>query len=225
MKTLVIGDTHGCFDELKIMLKQTGLILPEDRLVMLGDYIDRGPGSYDLLQYLRLLQDTYGKEKVVLLRGNHEQMAIDYIESGDINWFFNAGKSTLGSFIENRADIQDISRYFKSLPLYFADDDFIYVHAGLRPGIKLKQQQAEDMLWIREEFYKSSFDFGKTVIFGHTPTQFINGQDYPIISGNKIAIDTACVHGHYLSAAEIKAGSITRIYQVPAGKQRMPKTA
>lgn len=214
MKTLVIGDTHGCLDELQILLDSAAPNLTNDRLILLGDYIDRGPKSYELLEYLQVLQNTYGRNRVVMLRGNHEQMAIDYMNKYDSNWFWNGGKGTVRSFSNKQSNINDVVKIFESLPLSFTDNHFIYVHAGLRPGINLKDQRASDMLWIREEFYQSSFDFGKTVIFGHTPTSYINGKYYPVVMRNKIALDTACVYGGFLSALEIEEGYITRTYQV-----------
>ncbi len=225
MRTLVVGDTHGCLDELQTLLNEAALDLSQDRLVLLGDYIDRGPKSYELLQYLRTLQNVHGKYKVILLRGNHEQMAIEYLEKDNANWQYNGNGMTLRNFADKQANIKEAVNFFKTLPLFFADEHFIYVHAGLRPGIKLENQLADDLLWIREEFYRSSFDFGKTVIFGHTPTQFINGKYSPLMLSNKIALDTACVYGGVLSALEINEGRITRIYQVPAEDYRGQQTA
>ena len=83
MKTYVIGDTHGCLDEFERLLAKIKPNLDEDRLIMLGDYIDRGSKSYEMVQTLLKMQADYGREKVVLLRGNHEQMAIDYYSKGD----------------------------------------------------------------------------------------------------------------------------------------------
>lgn len=214
MRTLVIGDTHGCLDELQTLLNAAALNLSQDRLILLGDYIDRGPRCYELLQYLKTLQNTYGNERIVLLRGNHEQMAIDY-----------GGKGTARSFADNQTHNKEAVKFYKSLPLFYTEEHFIYVHAGLRPGVNLEDQQARDLLWIREEFYQSSFDFSKTVIFGHTPTSYINGIDFPVMLSNKVALDTACVYGGFLSALEINEGQITRIYQVPARVCLDQKTA
>jgi serine/threonine protein phosphatase 1 len=218
MRTLVVGDTHGCLEELQIMLGDANLNLSQDRLILLGDYIDRGPHSYDLLQFLKNLQHTHGEDKVVLLRGNHEQMAID---CGN----YRGGWRTAHDFAERRGNIKSEIEFFKSLPLFFADDHFIYVHAGLKPGVNLEEQSASHLLWIRDEFYQSSFDFGRTVIFGHTPTFIINGQSSPLKLGNKIALDTGCVYGYFLSGLEISEGVINRVYQVPAVNHRSRKIA
>lgn len=225
MKTLVIGDTHGCLEELQALLKKAKPDLNRERLVMLGDYIDRGPQSYELIQYLQKLQLNYGKEKVVLLRGNHEQMAIDHFEHADPNCWSNGFGETMNSFARHQADIKEAFRFFKSLPLYFEDEQFIYVHAGLRPGLELKKQPSHALLWSREEFISSTFDFGKTVIFGHTVTRSLTGNDVPVRRGNKVALDTACVYGGRLSALAIENGMITRLCQVPGWNRHSKKIA
>lgn len=88
--------------------------------------------------------------------------------------------------------------------------------AGLRPRIDLENQKADDLLWIREEFLEHSVEVSKRVVFRHTPTIYINGQFHPIRWNRKVALDTGCVMGGYLSAAEIIKDKITRIYTVPA---------
>lgn len=225
MRTLVVGDTHGCLDELLDLLQKAELNLPTDRLILLGDYIDRGPQCYELVAYLRGLQQLHGRDKVVLLRGNHEQMAIDHLKYDDRNWFYNGGAITVRSLAANQADMAEVIHFFRSLPLFYTDEHFIYVHAGLRPGVDLDRQQAQDLLWIREEFYRSSYDFGKTVIFGHTPTSFINGKHAPIITEGSVALDTGCVYGHFLSGLEIQNGRITGTYMVAARNNRGKRIA
>lgn len=226
MRTLVIGDTHGCLDELLTLLEIAAIDLSRERLILLGDYIDRGPKSYQLLQYLQKLQTTYGSENVVLLRGNHEQMAIDYLQHHKSGWSYNGGHETMYSFAKHKADIVEIHDFLNSMPLYFTDDYYIYVHAGLKPGVALEEQRPDDLLWIREEFYRSAYDFGKTVVFGHTPTVNINGRYRYAMLHNKIALDTACVFGGCLSALELQGDSITQVYMVTSGKNcRCPEIA
>ncbi|MBM7616160.1 hypothetical protein JOC73_002736 [Alkaliphilus hydrothermalis] len=104
--------------------------------------------------------------------------------------------------------------FFNSLPLYYEDESFIYVHGGIRPGVSMQHQVEDDLLWIREEFFYSPKTFEKPVIFGHTPTKYITGSWAPYIKKDRIGIDTGVVFGGSLTAIEISHGEITEIYQV-----------
>ena len=87
--------------------------------------------------------------------------------------------------------------FFKSLRLFYETEEFIFVHAGLRPKIPLKSQRSEDLLWIRDKFVKTKYDFGKRVIFGHTPLK------QPLVEPNKIGIDTGAVYGNTLTCVQL----------------------
>lgn len=89
--------------------------------------------------------------------------------------------------------------FFKSLSLFYQTDDFIFVHAGLRENIPFEMQDPADFLWIRADFVHSDFDFGKRVIFGHTPYK------KPLVEPNKIGIDTGAVYGNKLTCVELPA--------------------
>lgn len=84
-------------------------------------------------------------------------------------------------------------QFYDTLKLFYETDDYIFVHAGLKPGVALYEQQEEDLLWIRKEFISSDYNFGKRVIFGHTPMRA------PYIRENKIGIDTGAVYGNKLT--------------------------
>ncbi|KLU64831.1 Bis(5'-nucleosyl)-tetraphosphatase, symmetrical [Desulfosporosinus acididurans] len=96
--------------------------------------------------------------------------------------------------------------------------DYLFVHAGVRPGVALEKQSEGDMLWIREEFYKYPNTLGKTVVFGHTPTVYLTQESRPVRLHNNIALDTGCVYDGWLSALEISEGTVTRIYQVQGNR-------
>jgi serine/threonine protein phosphatase 1 len=87
--------------------------------------------------------------------------------------------------------------FFKSLRLYYETEEFIFVHAGLRPRMPLEDQRTEDLLWIRDKFVGSKYDFGKRVIFGHTPLK------QPLVEDNKIGIDTGAVYGNKLTCVQL----------------------
>jgi len=213
MKKFVIGDVHGNYEELMDLLDKINPILRQDKLIYLGDYIDRGPQSYKVIRFLIDLQNKYGKEHVVLLRGNHEDMAIENIEHGRIDCF-NGYDITFMDFIKNNDSIENYYEFFKGLPLYYEDESFIYVHGGIKPGIAMEKQDDYDLLWIREEFFESSLTFIKPVIFGHTPTINIIGTFSPFIKKDRIGIDTGIVYGGRLTALEIHDGKIVNIHNV-----------
>jgi serine/threonine protein phosphatase 1 len=214
VKTFVIGDIHGCCDELLELLKAIDINLEEDKLILLGDYIDRGDKSLETVQLLQELRRKCNKDKLILLKGNHEQMAIDYYEQGNERWFRNGAEATQKSFEMYGETVEDYLEFFKELSSYHEDEHFIYVHAGIKPRVSLAEQSARDLEWIREEFYLDAHASDKTVVFGHTPTRGIDGGDYPVKLNGNIALDTACVYGGSLSAIELVDGELVKVYQV-----------
>lgn len=213
MKKFVIEDVHGNYKELKDLLNKINPDFKKDQLIFLGDYIDRGPQSYKVIRLLIDLQEKHGKDHLVLLRGNHEDMAIDNIEYDRID-SFNGYDKTFGDFRNNKDSIENYYELFKALPLYYEDQSFIYVHGGIMPGLAMERQYEEDLLWIRKEFYESSLTFIKPVIFGHTPTVNINGTYSPFIKKDRIGIDTGLAYGGRLTALEIQDGKIVKIHNV-----------
>lgn len=218
MKTYVMGDLHGCCDEFERLLSKMKPNLQNDRLILLGDYLDRGRKSYELIQALLRMQADYGSEKVVLLRGNHEQMALDYFSKRDSSYLYNGGQATIRSFHSHNDPLENYLKVFQQMPVYIEDEHYLYVHAGVRPGVALEEQSEGDMLWIREEFYEYPNTLGKTVIFGHTPTIYLAQVSRPVRLHNNIALDTGCVYDGWLSALEISEGTVMRIYQVQGNR-------
>lgn len=114
--------------------------------------------------------------------------------------------------------------WMKNLPLYYEDEHFIYVHAGIdKNKMSMKSQSAMDLLWIRERFYNNTHKYGKTVIFGHTPTMFFDNRDgdSPVWINGNIAIDTGCVFGGALTALIIEDGKVIEYCQVKKGETNM----
>lgn len=197
-----IGDIHGCIDRLIDLLAKIDADPARDQLVFLGDYIDRGPSSYEVVAHL--IELSRWIPGVVFLKGNHEEMLTQYLEGMNRHLFLiNGGQATLESYMKHRThengDLipSDHLRFFASLRLYYQTDDYIFVHAGMREDIPLEAQRSEDLLWIRDEFIASDHDFGKRVVFGHTP--FNN----PLVKVNKIGIDTGAVYGNRLTCVKL----------------------
>jgi len=201
----VIGDVHGCLAPLKRLLEHLEPDLHQDRLLFVGDYIDRGPDSRGVVDYILGLKARYPAENIICLRGNHEVMFLDFLAGKDRPLFlFNGGLNTLkdywGDDWEEQPDLAlppDHARFYRELQAYYETDDFIFVHGGLKPGVALEEQEEEDLYWIRGEFIASTEDFGRRVIFGHTPFK------QPLILPNKIGIDTGLVYGNFLTCLKL----------------------
>jgi serine/threonine protein phosphatase 1 len=203
-RIFAVGDIHGCLDKLVALMDLIDIDWKTETLVFIGDYVDRGPQSKQVVDYLIDLAQQ--RENVVFLKGNHEQMLEDYMSGADrLSFLYNGGGTTLESYLrDGTGDEENLIPpahidFFANLRLYYETDDYIFVHGGLKPGLSLDEQDEWDMLWIRDDFIASNFDFGKRIIFGHTPFQ------KPMILSNKIGIDTGAVYGNKLTCVELPA--------------------
>ncbi|MDY6969554.1 MAG: metallophosphoesterase family protein [Spirochaetota bacterium] len=202
----IIGDIHGCLDNLvnlfNIIRKEVN---KDDILIFLGDYIDRGEYSYGVIEYLLSISKIY---KSIFLTGNHESMLLKYINGEDSSgvYFLNGGRETVKSYKKNCGSFKLPKKhleFYKKLRYFFEVEDFIAVHAGFDPEIKdINKQLERDMIWIRDKFFKSNKRWNKTIIFGHTPTNYITGvrrNVYFDVEKNIIGIDTGAVYGGSLT--------------------------
>lgn len=211
-RIFAIGDIHGCISNLMSIMDMIDIDTRNDALIFIGDYIDRGPDSKGVVDFVLKLRENI--KHIICLLGNHEQMFLDYINDGNIYkemFLINGGEYTISSYgvVEtagkSRVDVpENHMEFFTSLLPYYETEDYIFVHAGLKPAISLEKQDIKDLIWIRNEFINSSYDFGKTVVFGHTPLP------QPLIDSNKIGIDTGAVYGGKLTCVELPE---VRIYQ------------
>jgi len=200
-----VGDIHGCLDRLEMLLEEVQPDLEKDVLLFIGDYIDRGPDSRGVVDYVLRLQQKYPREHVVCLKGNHEAMFLDFLEGRERELFlFNGGMSTLRDYWGGNWDsIKELilppehESFYRELRAYYETPDYIFVHGGLKPGVLLPEQTEEDLLWIRGEFITSMEDFGRLVVFGHTPFR------RPLVMPNKIGIDTGAVYGNFLTCLKL----------------------
>ena len=201
-KIFVVGDIHGCYDKLCALMDKIPLNEARDQLIFIGDYIDRGPSSFDVVNYMIEIKKRI--PGTVFIKGNHEDMLQNYLDGSDrFTYQLNGGQKTLDEYL-NRSDNKDAFpipsghlEFFNSLELYYQTDDYIFVHAGLREKVRLESQAQMDLLWIRDEFIYSNFDFGKRVVFGHTPFK------EPLLQPNKIGIDTGAVYGNLLTCLQL----------------------
>ncbi|HKP45022.1 MAG TPA: metallophosphoesterase family protein [Pyrinomonadaceae bacterium] len=213
MKTFVVGDVHGRCAQLHNLLDMLPRDEATDTLVFLGDLIDRGPDAPGCVDLAMKLQRE-NPERVVCLRGNHEQMLLDFIEGSANLWItpVTGGERTFEQYvgsglkIEKEKDLDDARRqveqkvpaehldFFHGLKLFHEDDFAIYVHAGLERDKHPNETSAQSLLWMRDlDFYKNYR--GKPCIFGHTPTPLLPlrgrlGRHGIYISHSAIGIDT-----------------------------------
>ena len=173
----LFGDIHGCLANLiELFGGIKGNLKDNDKLIFLGDYIDRGNYSFEVIKFLININKSYD---MVFLKGNHEDMFLKYLDGTDKDGLFldNGGGPTLRSYKRDSGEFRvpdDHLKFFKSLKPSFESGDFISVHAGFNPKVyNMEQQTEDDMLWIREAFYRSQRRWEKTVIFGHTPTRLL----------------------------------------------------
>ena len=219
-----IGDIHG---KLELLEQLQGLIATEIerdrpevcRLIYVGDYIDRGGKSREVID--RLIHPPPSLPRAILLRGNHEQTLLDCLDDHTrlSEWFGfggletmmsygvdaallrnrNATQATMEAFAEAAASHLD---FYDSLPCSAEFGPYFFCHAGVRPGVPLGRQMPQDLMWIRQEFLNSPADFGKIVVHGHTPA------DAPDVRHNRINIDTGAYATRKLTAVVLEGEDI-----------------
>jgi serine/threonine protein phosphatase 1 len=199
--TYVIGDIHGSFTKLANLVRhcRDHRESSHARFVFLGDYVDRGKRSREVVSLLIELQ-TAAPNEVVCLKGNHEDMLLNAAYQHDESiWLDNGGDATLRSYGVNRASEIPTEHlaWFGNLPIADTDERRFFVHAGIMPGIPLAQQRQEVLLWIREPFLSDDGDHGRFIVHGHTPT----GTGRPDVRHNRLNLDTYAWYGNPLFAA------------------------
>jgi serine/threonine protein phosphatase 1 len=203
-KLFAIGDIHGCLSKLQNLMGMIEVNPQNDTIIFVGDYIDRGSDSKGVIDLVIDLRQRF--KNVICLMGNHEKMLINYHFEGidEEIFFLNGGHITAFSYglVRTpkgvRMNIPEAHlEFYKSLRMFYETDRHIFVHAGLRPGVPLAKQNSHDMLWIRNEFIRTKHDFGKIVVYGHTPVP------HPMVDETKIGIDTGAVYGGMLTCIEL----------------------
>jgi serine/threonine protein phosphatase 1 len=230
LRIYAIGDIHGCADLLEALLRQIDMDCRLYRasrpvVVFLGDYIDRGPASSEVLDLLLTYQRT---KESIFLKGNHETYIHSFLSDPAIldEWRLWGGLETLVSYglkpsinpgvPEQTRLAKEFEksipkghlRFLESLDLSFSCGDFLFVHAGIRPGVPLRKQREEDLLWIREEFLSCEQQFEKFVVHGHTPVRT------PDMRSNRINIDTGAFATGRLTCIVIEGTSIVPLIDV-----------
>jgi serine/threonine protein phosphatase 1 len=222
-RVYAVGDVHGCDDRLAMMhqLIRADLAarpVAEPVVVHLGDYIDRGEASAAVIE--RLIRPWPAPPagtatpvpRIINLTGNHEEMMLAAIEGGGgqddvMQWLANGGADSLASWgISRRVRPRDWGRaippehlaLLRGLALRHQQGGYLFVHAGLRPGVPLERQSRHDMLWIREPFLSWPGEMPRVVVHGHTP------ELEAVVKANRIGIDTGAVMGGVLTCVVLE---------------------
>lgn len=218
-RVYAIGDVHGCIDRLAALHEQIADDLASrpvehTTLVHLGDYVDRGTDSAQVVDWL-INKPPVPADVVINLMGNHEHMMLAAIAGADRDapglWLSNGGADSLLSWgiprtvppaqWAGRMPVQHLM-FLRDLAINHRIGPYLFVHAGLQPGVPLEQQSKHDMLWIREPFLTSKADHGVVVVHGHTPKR------EPIVLPNRIAIDTGAVLGGALTCVMLEGDQL-----------------
>ena len=216
-RVYAIGDIHGradMLDELLMQIKEDAGALHQAQLIFLGDYVDRGNDSRGVIDRLISLRNDY--DDAVFLKGNHEALMLDFLEEPEDlgQWLDWGGEETLESYGvdpvgKTKRALADELRaaapkshlnFLNNLDLTHIEGDYLFVHAGVRPGAPLEDQTETDLLWIRKRFHNaapaSRPDY--VVVHGHTPT------DKPEDAGWRIGVDTGACYGGMLTAVVLE---------------------
>lgn len=217
-RLFVVSDIHGCFLTFYELIVRKLDLKRTDKLILLGDYIDRGEQSREVIDFIIDLSEK-GFD-IIALRGNHEQMLLDaYHDQEELYlWLMNNGDTTLMSF--GISDIRDIKKkyldFFSGLGFYHNIGDCFFVHAGFNDLLKDPFSDAYHMIWECRPSYKHYLFSGKTIIHGHRPKS-LNHVNKLILNGSQvIPVDTGCVYGAesgygYLSALDINTRELVSI--------------
>jgi serine/threonine protein phosphatase 1 len=183
-----IGDIHGCYDQLLILLtkiKAHAGYKPY-RAIFLGDYVDRGPKSREVVNEVRdHVTRRGGNGTWQALKGNHEDLMAQHLAGSDTmqTWLANGGVNTLSSYSGHTNEMTEHGEWLAALPTLIETENHIFVHAGLDPRSSISEQPDQVRLWIRN-WEDQDHDFGKHVVYGHTPRKV------PKLLGHSSGLDT-----------------------------------
>ena len=216
-RVYAVGDIHGRADLLRRLHEE---IVDDSRrgspghriVIYLGDYVDRGPWSSDVIDLL--VREPLPGFTTTYLKGNHEDLLLEFLRDGTLAemWLMNGGSETLANYGIELSPLQwdphalvsarlrfrealgvNHLSFLRPLEISHIEGDYLFVHGGLRPGVPLERQNERDLLWIRHEFIDHPFDFEKLIVHGHTITP------RPEIEPHRIGIDTGAYYSGHLT--------------------------
>jgi len=206
-KLFAVGDIHGCHDKLVRLLDRLPFVPSTDAIVFLGDYLNRGPKSRQVLE--RLMDVERQCPRAVFLLGNHERALLEYARTGEQvllqtlrSWGVEATLQSYGQ--DSPRALRDLSflpeshvGFLERLRLFHRERGYLFVHAGVMPGQQPESSRPDALLDIRDLFLRQPSGLGEVVVFGHTSFET------PLVMPDKIGIDTGAVYGNALTAVEL----------------------
>lgn len=232
-RVYAIGDVNGRFDLFRRLMHliardQARLPPVPTAIVLLGNIIDRGPDSARMVRGCMAL--SAASDRFIVLKGNHEDMMVEALRGNPAvyaHWLRAGGTATLASWdvdatvadgaasagnirIAAEAVGDDTLRWLAQLPLTHDHGRYLFAHAGIRPGVPLRKQDPEDLLWIADEFLDSTVDHGVTVVHGHNVAE-----SGPVIRSNRIGIDTGAYRTDRLTALGIEDDRTWTLHTTP----------
>ncbi len=201
-RTLAIGDIHGCDTALDALLPLVSII-SDDTVVVLGDVVDRGPGSRQVVERLLALAHEC---RLVMILGNHEQMMVESLGGGGPvqAWLRYGGRETLASYGENPRNVPAAHLDFlRSGRPYWETNGELFIHANLEPGVALDKQSEEWLRWTHLSGHEAPLSSGKRVVCGHTPQ--MNG--IPLTFPGWTCIDTYACGSGWLTCLDVGSDS------------------
>lgn len=230
-KAFVIGDIHGMIKELDAMLKHWKR--GEERLIFVGDYVDRGDDSQATLYAVHELSR---RSDVVCLRGNHEEMLLAYLlnpTEKTRHYYINGGNVTVSQLLKIPVEevtpekmvtlAQEVAQeypwlihWLKQRPYYTEFGDFIIVHAGVDLSLSdWKDTKPYDFVWLRDAFHEGENTTGRKIIFGHTPTRNLHDSSTMWVSDGKYGIDGGAVYHRLLIGVKISKKKLLDTIYIP----------
>ncbi|NEW08941.1 serine/threonine protein phosphatase [Paenibacillus sp. SYP-B3998] len=225
-RTIVISDIHGELEKFERLLNEVQYQPEHDQLILLGDYVDRGPDAKSVVEKVIELKEA----GALVLKGNHEDMMINALtKNEERTWnrwvHMNGGHKTLESYGFTKTDylVDKMTEEFNRPPLhsdileqhltflmdldhYIETEDYIFVHAGVHPTTPIAETDPYTLMWIRSDFH-DGYEGEKTVIFGHTTTDSLHDEEdnFEVYFGENriIGIDGGAVYGGQLNALEL----------------------
>lgn len=197
-RTIAIGDLHGCVETLKNLLEDVNYNKKTDKLIFLGDYIDRGNHIKETVDYVMTLQNEVGKDKCICLLGNHEYM------------FINNQIYDYETPIALGEDSKRYKEWFRTLPLYYEMDNFVFVHGGL-PKSEIEKNSIDDIVWTYRNDY--IYDGEKYLVCGHQPCDSVYMDEC-----KTIGVDTGCTFGYGLSCLIIEEDGTLKTLTTPTDR-------
>ncbi|MDQ0474067.1 metallophosphoesterase family protein [Labrys wisconsinensis] len=213
--TYAIGDIHGRLDLLEQLLDlveaDAAVRGTAAKVVFTGDYVDRGPDTFGVVERLIAGPRRRG-DSFVCLRGNHDDLFVKAVTTGEglPDWAWTLFRHTIVSYGAGERDwktspkLRRHAAHLSALPLTHDDGVHLFVHAGIRPGTPIEDQLEEDLLWIRHEFLDHQPPLPRRVVHGHT----IMGDD-PVVTPNRVSIDTGAYRSGILTAAVLAGGQVS----------------